>query len=209
MSATPGNHHPAQQPYKSAQPAQQAYQSAEPTPQPTVQPPVSSLAEDIVATCRQRHLTLATCESLTAGWVAGAVAAVPGASAVLRGGLLTYATDLKTSLAGVDAAAIERYGVVSSEVAERMAAGAQRVCQADIGLGITGVAGPAAVADQPVGRIWIAVAYGPSLSSRRVHGSGTRDEIRRFAVQQALELLNHVLMMPQLSVREQNPPLDR
>lgn len=119
------------------------------------------LARDLVHTLTDRRETLALCESLTAGLASATVATVPGASAVLRGGLVTYATDLKASLAGVPEKILDRYGPVSAVTARHMARGAQSVCGATWGVALTGVAGPDPQDGHPVGEVHIAVA-GPS-----------------------------------------------
>lgn len=120
-----------------------------------------SAAPSLVRTLTERGETLAFCESLTAGLASATVATVPGASNVLRGGLVTYATELKGSLAGVPAALLDRHGPVSSVTARHMARGARSVCGATWGVALTGVAGPDPQDGHPVGEVHIAVA-GPS-----------------------------------------------
>lgn len=97
-----------------------------------------ALAERLLALCRRRGLLLATCESITGGGIGWALTAVPGASDVFRGGLITYASGLKASLAGVDAAFIAAHGVVNERTAREMAEGAARVCGADVAVAVTG-----------------------------------------------------------------------
>ncbi|WP_448851935.1 CinA family protein [Corynebacterium sp. 335C] len=111
-----------------------------------------------------RGLTLACAESLTAGLLAATVADVPGASAVLRGGFVAYATDLKESLAGVRRAVLDAHGPVAEETARELAAGARDRCGADWGVGLTGVAGPDPQDGHPVGEVWCGLA-GPDGSS--------------------------------------------
>ncbi|MDN6511425.1 MAG: CinA family protein, partial [Corynebacterium sp.] len=100
------------------------------------------LARRLVTAATSAGFTVATAESLTAGAIASTVADIPGASAVLRGGLVVYATDLKASLAGVDEELLDARGPVDPDVARQLARGAATRCGADIGLGVTGVAGP-------------------------------------------------------------------
>lgn len=121
----------------------------------------ASAASDLVRTLTERGETLAFCESLTAGLASATVAAVPGASNVLRGGVITYATDLKASLAGVPEKILEGYGPVAAVTARHMARGAQTVCGSTWGVALTGVAGPDPQDGHPVGEVHIAVA-GPS-----------------------------------------------
>ncbi|MDN6405831.1 CinA family protein, partial [Corynebacterium sp.] len=118
----------------------------------------ATVAREFVAAAEERGLTVATAESLTAGRIAATIADVPGASAVLRGGLIVYATDLKGTLAGVDADLLDRVGPVHPEAAAQLARGAARVCGADLGVGVTGVAGPDAQDGHPVGEVYLAVS---------------------------------------------------
>lgn len=115
----------------------------------------ADLAPRVVKACSEQQLTLASAESLTAGLVASSIATVPGASNVLRGGLIVYATELKTLLAGVDPELLRRQGAVDPEVAAQLARGAAVKCQADIGIGLTGVAGPDPQDGHPVGEVFV------------------------------------------------------
>lgn len=118
---------------------------------------ISETAQDLVTSAGKAEVTVATAESLTAGQIAATIATVPGASAVLRGGLIVYATELKHTLAGISADLLEHEGPVHPDVAAQLAAGAARVCGADIGVGVTGVAGPDNQDGHPVGEVYIAV----------------------------------------------------
>ena len=162
----------------------------------------SALAAEVVGWLASAGMTVATCESLTGGLLAGALTSVPGSSAVVRGGLVTYATDLKVSLAGVSTEVIEQSGVVSEPTALAMAAGVARACGATWGVSTTGVAGPDAVDGQPVGRVWIGVAgpclpragrvlesVEPTASARCFDFPGDRAAVRERTVEAALRLL--------------------
>jgi nicotinamide-nucleotide amidase len=143
-----------------------------------------------VAALRRRGWTLATAESLTAGLLAATVAAVPGASAVLRGGLVVYATDLKHDLAGVPREVLDRHGAVSAETARALAVGAALRCGAAVGVGLTGVAGPDRQEGHPVGTVHVGVcAPGVEARSVRMLLGGGRDAIRRGACAAALEIV--------------------
>jgi nicotinamide-nucleotide amidase len=144
---------------------------------------------DLVAELASRHETVATCESLTGGLVLAELTSVPGSSAVVRGGLVTYATDLKTTLAGVPADLIAAHGVVSRPVAEAMAEGTRTICGATWGIGLTGVAGPDAVDGLAPGTVWIGVAGPDGIVSVHELFVGDRAEVRRQAVESALSLL--------------------
>lgn len=123
-----------------------------------------ALASDIIAALRRAGHTIAFCESLTAGLASATMASVPGASDVLRGGLVTYASELKTSLAGVPASVIERHGAVHSSTARHMARGVRGACGADWGVALTGVAGPDPQDGRPVGEVFVAVS-GPGRTA--------------------------------------------
>jgi nicotinamide-nucleotide amidase len=136
-----------------------------------------------------RGETLAVAESLTGGQLAAAIVDVPGASAVFRGGLVVYATDLKESLAGVPAALLAARGPVDPDVALALAEGARQRCGADWGLATTGVAGPDRQDGVPVGTVYVAVA-GPGESVvRALRVPGERPAVRRAAVAAALALV--------------------
>ncbi len=150
---------------------------------------VGGVAADLVARLRRRGLTLATCESVTGGQLVAAIVSVPGVSRVVRGGLVTYATDLKTSLAQVSAALVATHGVVSQPVALAMADGARTACGADIGVATTGVAGPRPLDGVPVGTVCLAVVGPDVRTAVTVRLGGDRAQVRAGAVTAALELL--------------------
>ncbi len=128
---------------------------------------------ELVDALRQRNWTVATAESLTAGLLCAALTEVPGSSAVVRGGLIVYATDLKHTLAGVEVDLLARTGPVDPRVAAALAAGARRRCGSVLGLGLTGVAGPEATTS-------LSLALDPDSS---------RTAVRAAAVRAALDLL--------------------
>jgi nicotinamide-nucleotide amidase len=141
-----------------------------------------------------RQQTVAVAESLTGGLVAAALTGVPGASAVFRGAVVAYATELKAVLLGVDPALLAARGAVSPEVAGAMAAGVRSRLGASYGVATTGVAGPDPAEGKPVGTVYIAAmagAEGPPGPARvrRLALSGSRDDIRGQTVAHALALL--------------------
>lgn len=147
-------------------------------------------ASEIISRLIERDETLAVAESLTGGLLAATIVDVAGASAVFRGGLIVYATDLKASLAGVDAHLLAERGPVDPDVAIALAEGARTRCKSVWGLATTGVAGPTPQDGKPVGRVFIGLA-GPGISEARdLLLSGSRAEIRHDAVSQALALLD-------------------
>ena len=133
--------------------------------------------------------TLAVAESLTGGLLTDAFVTVPGASRVVRGGIIAYATDLKASLLGVDPDLLARCGAVDPVVAEQMAAGARERLEATYGVSTTGVAGPDAQDGQPVGTVYVGVAGPGGTAHTRVHLQGDRAAIRAGAVGQAVATL--------------------
>jgi nicotinamide-nucleotide amidase len=133
--------------------------------------------------------TVASAESITGGLVISQLIDPPGASAVVRGGVVAYATDAKASVLGVDAELLADRGAVDADVAQQMAEGVRRVLHADWGVSTTGVAGPDPQDGMPVGRVYVAVA-GPDGTQVQQHDlSGDRREIRDGAVGAALALL--------------------
>ncbi|PJI94385.1 CinA family protein [Luteimicrobium subarcticum] len=138
--------------------------------------------------CADLGWTLAAAESLTGGALTSALVAVPGASAVLRGGVVAYATDLKATLLGVDPDLLARAGAVSDETAAAMAQGVRRVAGADVGLATTGVAGPDLQEGKEPGRVHVAVATPDGVTTRRLDLRGDRSAVRGAAVEAALAL---------------------
>jgi nicotinamide-nucleotide amidase len=138
---------------------------------------------------RERDLTLGLAESVTGGLVAARLTGVPGASDVLCGSIVSYASQVKYALLDVPPGP-----VVNEETAMAMAAGARRVLSADVGLGLTGVAGPAEQDGMPVGTLCIGLALGEQLTARTLRLPGQRQQIREFAVISALDLLRHRLL---------------
>lgn len=150
-------------------------------------------APELVRELARRGQTVAVCESLTAGLLAATVAGVPGASAVLRGGLVVYATDAKGSVAGVPEEVLARCGPVAAETARWMAVGARDRFGATWGVALTGVAGPEPQDGQPVGTVFAAVA-GPASQAVALRLPGTRWQVRVQSVQRAInELLTAVV----------------
>ena len=147
------------------------------------------LAGQILARLRSRGHTLAVAESLTGGLVAAALTDVPGASASFRGGVVTYATELKAALLGVDAGLLARHGAVYAPVAAAMAAGVRERLGATYGVATTGVAGPEPADGQPVGTAHIAVSAADDTVVRTIALTGDRHDIRRLTVEHALGLL--------------------
>jgi nicotinamide-nucleotide amidase len=144
---------------------------------------------ELVAELGARGQTVAAAESLTGGLLCAAIAGVPGASAVLRGGLVVYATDLKGTLAGVDVATLTGHGPVAAQTAAQMAAGARERCAATWGIGLTGVAGPDAQDGTLPGTVFVAVAGPDGSAVERLELAGDRWRVRAAAVAAAVDAL--------------------
>ena len=149
----------------------------------------TELARQVHALLQARGQTVAVAESLTGGLVAAALTDIPGASSSFRGGIVSYATDLKAALLGVDAAMLARYGAVYGPVATAMADGVRTRLRASYGLATTGVAGPEPQDGQPVGTVHIAVSTDGDTVLRTVALSGDRAQVRKLTVEHALGLL--------------------
>ncbi|KXO93927.1 CinA family protein [Tsukamurella pseudospumae] len=143
-------------------------------------------ADRLVAALAERGQTVASAESLTAGLFAATIADVPGASAVLRGGLIVYATDLKASLAGVPSGDLERNGPVHPDTARALADGARSRCGADWGVGLTGVAGPTEQDGVPVGTVHLGISGPSGTTVTTLALDGDRAAVRRGAVDAAV-----------------------
>ena len=142
----------------------------------------------------ERGWTLAVAESVTGGLIAGRITDVSGASATFRGGVVSYATDTKTDLLGVDPGLVSEHGVVSGPVARAMATGVREALGAEVGLATTGVAGPTELDGVPVGTVVLAVSGPRGEADRQVHLPGNRDTIRRIASGAALNLCRLYLL---------------
>jgi len=168
---------------------------------------VNETAARIIELATARGVSIAFAESLTGGLLTSALVDVPGASNVLRGGFVTYATPLKHSILGVPAERLAEHGPVDHAVAARMAHGARWVAAIDgepaaLGVATTGVAGPDRQDDKPVGLVYIGFARrdedgGDVLGSVEDHFVGTRDEIRRSTVEAALRVVLGMLERPE------------
>jgi len=151
-------------------------------------------AGTVIVALRTRGESLAVAESLTGGLLGATIVDIPGASQVFRGGLIVYATDLKSRLAGVPEALLNAHGPVHADVAAALAAGARERCAADWGLATTGVAGPDPQDGVPPGTVYLGLAGPHGVAAvRRLDLAGDRAGIRTAAVAEALALLADAL----------------
>lgn len=148
-----------------------------------------NIAQSAVEALKVRRWTCAACESLTGGLICASLVDVPGASAVVRGGLVTYQTDAKTLLAGVDATLIEDKGVVSAEVAEAMAEGTRRRLGVDIAVSATGMASPGEAGAPPAGTVFVGVSTRERTYAIPLHLAGDRQAIRQETAKQAIQAI--------------------
>ena len=161
--------------------------SAAPTPGGSDDDRLLGVADDIVERLRLRGESVATAESLTGGLVCAALVDVAGASDVVRGGVVAYAPDLKSSLLGVDPALLARVGTVDADVATQMAAGVRSVTDAAWGLATTGVAGPGPSEGHPAGTVHVCVMGPTTRRHRRLELPGDRADVRSACVRVLLE----------------------
>jgi PncC family amidohydrolase len=151
-------------------------------------------AEALGRLLRAKGSTLATAESCTGGGLADAITNVPGSSDYFLGGVVSYANRVKERLLGVDPQLLATHGAVSEPVALQMAEGVRRALGTDVGVGITGIAGPTGgTTEKPVGLVYIAVATPEGSEVRRYLWSGDRIPNKRRSVLAALELLLELL----------------
>jgi nicotinamide-nucleotide amidase len=154
-----------------------------------------SLEAVIIGLLKEREKTLALAESCTGGGIANRLTNVPGASAVLLAGLVTYSNEAKQSLLGVRAETLAAHGAVSEAIAREMAEGARRQTGADYAISVTGIAGPGGgSADKPVGTVWMALADAAGTLTQRRLNSFDRETFKYVTTQQGLEMLRRRLL---------------
>ena len=146
-------------------------------------------ARALVADLTIRKQSIATAESLTAGLLAATLAGVPGASEVLRGGLITYTEQTKVLLAGVTPQILEEVGPVAAPTARALAVGARQRCDATWGVGLTGVAGPEPHGGHAVGTVFVGLAGPADTEVVELRLSGSRWDIRLAAVRESISRL--------------------
>jgi nicotinamide-nucleotide amidase len=155
----------------------------------------ATIDEVVARALLNQALTVATAESCTAGLLAGRLTDLAGSSAYVMGGLVVYSNQAKHDLAGVPMELIVRVGAVSPEVAEALAEGARARLGADIGVGITGIAGPGGgSADKPVGLVYLGVSGLGTTIVRKLNLPGSRADVRRRTVVIALHQLRELLV---------------
>lgn len=153
----------------------------------------TDLAEVVLTSCRRSGLTISVAESCTGGMLGARLTAIPGSSDVFMGGVIAYDNGVKRALLDVSDSDLEEHGAVSEEVAARMARSVRERLKTDIGIAVTGVAGPGGgTAAKPVGMVWVALD-GAGTQARCLRLFGTRDEVRQRAAQAALDMVRRAL----------------
>lgn len=149
-----------------------------------------ALADRVGRALRAGGMNIGTAESCTGGLLAGALTAIAGSSDYVKGGVVAYSNDVKELLLGVRPSTLAAHGAVSEATAREMAEGIRERLGVDVGVGITGIAGPGGgTAEKPVGLVYIAAATADATRVRRDVWPGARAEIRDASVQAALELV--------------------
>ena len=155
-------------------------------------PEIFALAQQVGERLRSSGRSLAVAESCTGGLLGAALTDVLGSSTYFLGGVISYADRVKVEQLGVPEATLRQHGAVSEQVAAAMASGVQRLLRADVGVSITGVAGPDAEGSKPVGLTFVGLAA-DALTTHRFQWTGDRWDNRRRSVIAALELLVRAL----------------
>ena len=155
----------------------------------------ATLEEVVGKLLSQKKLTLAVAESCTGGLVANRITNVPGSSNYFERGVVSYSNESKVEALGVPRELIESVGAVSAEVVEAMASGIRRLAQSDIGIAISGIAGPGGGTDiKPVGTVFIGISHKKGVSSRRFQFKGTREEIKLISSEAALDRIRKFIL---------------
>ena len=147
-----------------------------------------SLSSEVIS--RLSGKSLVTAESLTGGGIGTALTAVPGASMVYKGGIISYVNEVKVEVLGVPRDVLDRYGAVSAWTAGYMASGVRELLKADIAVSVTGLAGPGGDEfGHPVGTVYVGYDSNSKALVKEFHFRGTRDEVRQQTIEAALKLI--------------------
>ena len=165
-------------------------------PDPTVRP--ADATAELIADLTTRHLTIAVAESLTGGLLVAELVRIPGASVVVRGGVVAYATALKHTLLHVDSSVLNVHVPVHADVAKQMAVGVRTLLavndvRADIGVATTGVAGPGPAEGHPAGTVFIGLSKGTGSWAIPLMLQGDRAEIRAETVRQTIDAVRALI----------------
>lgn len=137
----------------------------------------------------ENNLTISTAESITGGLIAGRLVDCPGISKAFHRGYVTYSEEAKTEMIGVNGNIIRTFGAVSAECARKMAIGAKKEADSDIAIASTGLAGPDGNYRDPIGTVYLGLAMGKYVMTRKYRFHGNRQIIRRMTVNAAIDFL--------------------
>ncbi|MCI7812634.1 MAG: competence/damage-inducible protein A [Lachnospiraceae bacterium] len=153
-----------------------------------------TLEDTVIGLLKDKGLTLTTVESCTGGLIAARLTKVPGVSEVFKQGLVTYSNRAKRKLLDVKKSTLKEYGAVSEKTAKEMAKNGAFITGADVCISVTGIAGPEAVEDKPVGLVYIGCCYKNVVTVKEYHFNGERDKIREWATVHALILMRECIL---------------
>ena len=142
----------------------------------------------------KRKLTIATAESITGGLIAKMITDVPGSSDILKESFVTYAVEAKVNILGVEKSIIDKFGVVSAEVAKDMVVKLKMITGRDICISTTGNAGPTVCDDKPVGRVYVGINYLDEVKVLELNLEGSREEIREKTADTIFDEIDKLLM---------------
>ncbi|MEO0010757.1 MAG: hypothetical protein RIQ39_346 [Actinomycetota bacterium] len=154
--------------------------------------PLRSHAKNVIASLEARGETLSVAESITAGGLGSAITTMPGASQVFLGGVIAYSNDVKINILGIDSALIDKFSVVSEEVAIAMADAVRAKFGTTWGIATTGIAGPGDHLGMPEGRVWVAIS-GPVNQTIQLQLDSGREGIRTGAISSAIGTFARIL----------------
>ena len=156
---------------------------------------------DLIQLCKQKNKTIASCESLTAGLFTSTIASYPGASSILKGGIVTYWTEVKENLVHVDPSIVLEYGVISQQCADAMAIQIRDLLNVDYGISFTGNAGPEVMENKSVGCVYCSIATNKECKSFHFQYKDLgRNKIRERVVQDMIENLLQIVMQEEKKV---------
>lgn len=148
-----------------------------------------NLALEVVEKLKEKNLTIATAESLTAGLLSSKLAEIDGASKVFKGGIVAYQNEVKENILNIDSKTIDKYSSVSPEVAILMAENVRKKLKTDLGVSTTGVAGPGLVGDKKIGTVFVAISFSEHNMCLELNLSGDRQSIREESCSKLFELI--------------------
>jgi len=162
---------------------------------------MTKLQKNIAESLTRKKLSLSVCESCTGGMLGNIITQIPGSSKYFPGGIIAYSNEVKQRIVGVRQVTLKRFGAVSAEVVREMAQGVRKRFKSDIGIGITGIAGPAGGSKRkPVGLVYLCVSARQHVYVEHHIFKGSRNQIRKEACDKALRLLERVLIQHESTI---------